>query len=197
MINYKPLDKMNLTGQFLIAMPAMQDPYFSKTVTYICSHTDEGAMGIVINRPMQITVEELFSQIDLACEEPRIKEKPVFFGGPVQTERGFVLHAPSTEYNATVNINETVALTTSKDVLESLASNQGPNKIMIALGYAGWSAGQLESEMQQNAWLNVITHDTKVVNDLIFDLPFDEKLEVAMRLIGVDFASLSEVAGHA
>lgn len=193
----KPLENMNLTGQFLIAMPAMQDPFFSKTVTFICTHNEDGAMGVVLNRPMQITLDHLFNQIDIPCEYPTISDIPVFFGGPVQTERGFVLHSPSIEYNSTMQINESVALTTSKDILESTAQSAGPDKILIALGYAGWSAGQLEEEMSKNAWLSVSVSQPKAFNDLIFNLPYDEKLPLAMRLIGVDFASLSEVAGHA
>ncbi|EUJ09931.1 putative transcriptional regulator [Methylophilaceae bacterium 11] len=193
----KPLENMNLTGQFLIAMPAMQDPFFSKTVTFICTHNEDGAMGVVLNRPMQITLDHLFNQIDIPCEYPTISDIPVFFGGPVQTERGFVLHSPSIEYNSTMQINESVALTTSKDILESTAQSAGPDKILIALGYAGWSAGQLEEEMSKNAWLSVSVSQPKAFNDLIFNLPYDEKLPMAMRLIGVDFASLSEVAGHA
>jgi putative transcriptional regulator len=193
----RPLENMNLTGQFLIAMPAMQDPYFSKTVTLICAHNEDGAMGVVINRPLDITVDHLFEQIQLPCDYANIIEKPVFYGGPVQTERGFVLHAPHGEYNATVAINEAVALTTSKDILESLAQNQGPSKVMIALGYAGWTAGQLEDEVSQNAWLSFQPNSLKGFNDLVFDLPFNEKLETAMSMIGVNYASLSEVAGHA
>ena len=188
---------MNLTGQFLIAMPAMQDPFFSKTVTFICTHNHEGAMGVVINRPLEITIDHLFEQIKLECEYPEIIEKPVFFGGPVQTERGFVLHAPHVEYNSTVPINDAVALTTSKDILESLAQNQGPSKVMIALGYAGWTAGQLEDEISKNAWLSFQPSSLKGFSDLIFDLPFDEKLGIAMSMMGVDFATLSDVAGHA
>lgn len=193
----KPLENMNLTGQFLIAMPAMQDPFFSKTVTFICTHNEDGAMGVVLNRPMQITLDHLFNQIDIVCEHPTIADIPVFFGGPVQTERGFVLHSPSVEYNSTMQINESVALTTSKDILESTAQSIGPDKILIALGYAGWSAGQLEEEMSKNAWLSVNVSQPKAFNDLIFNLPYDEKLPLAMRLMGVDFATLSDVAGHA
>ncbi|MDX1914693.1 MAG: YqgE/AlgH family protein [Methylophilus sp.] len=193
----RPLENMNLTGQFLIAMPAMQDPYFSKTVTYICTHNEDGAMGVVINRPMQITLDHLFEQIKVSCDFPNINQKPVYYGGPVQTERGFVLHATGTEYNSTLMINETVSLTTSKDILESAALNQGPSKMLIALGYAGWTAGQLESEISKNAWLSLSPNQQKDLNNLIFDLPYSEKLETAMALVGVDFASLSDVAGHA
>lgn len=192
-----PLENMNLTGQFLIAMPAMQDPYFAKTVTFICTHNEDGAMGVVVNRPLEFNVDYLFQQINIDCDHPKIKEKPVYFGGPVQHERGFVLHAPGTEYNSTIAINEAVSLTTSKDILESAAANEGPSKIMIALGYAGWTAGQLEQEVSNNAWLSVKTSNIKQLNDLIFDLHHSEKLAMAMALLGVDFATLSDVAGHA
>lgn len=192
-----PLENMNLTGQFLIAMPAMHDPNFSKTVTFICSHNEDGAMGVVLNRPMQITVDHLFQQINIACDLPNLAEQPIFYGGPMQSERGFVLHSPSIEYNSTIQINEAVSLTTSKDILETTVLNQGPEKVLIALGYAGWAAGQLEDEMSNNAWLSVNTQNLNDIHKLIFDLPFHERLETAMRLIGVDFASLSEVAGHA
>jgi putative transcriptional regulator len=193
----KPLENMNLTGQFLIAMPAMQDPFFSKTVTFICTHNEDGAMGVVLNRPMQITLDHLFNQINISCEHAAIGDMPVFFGGPVQTERGFVLHTPSIEYNSTLQINTAIALTTSKDILESAALDTGPEKLFISLGYAGWSAGQLEEEMSHNAWLSVNVSETKALYDLIFNLPYDEKLPMAMRLMGVDFATLSDVAGHA
>jgi putative transcriptional regulator len=193
----KPLENMNLTGQFLIAMPAMQDPFFSKTVTFVCTHNEDGAMGVVLNRPMQITLDHLFNQINIQCDHPAIGDIPVFFGGPVQTERGFVLHTPGEEYNSTLQINSVIALTTSKDILESTALDTGPEKLFISLGYAGWSAGQLEEEMSHNAWLSVNVSDTKSLYDLIFNLPYDEKLPMAMRLMGVDFATLSDVAGHA
>jgi putative transcriptional regulator len=191
------LEKMNLTGQILIAMPAMLDPHFSKSVTFICAHNEDGAMGIVINRPIQMTVDTLLQQIDIHCESSEVAAQPVFFGGPVQTERGFVLHSPSLEFNTTVAVNEVVALTTSKDILESTARKQGPEKVLIALGYAGWSPGQLEEEMLNNAWLSFKPSQLNDLSKLIFDLPYQEKLEKAMALMGVDFASLSEVAGHA
>jgi putative transcriptional regulator len=154
-------------------------------------------MGVVLNRPMQITLDHLFNQINISCEHATIGDMPVFFGGPVQTERGFVLHTPSIEYNSTLQINTAIALTTSKDILESAALDTGPDKLFISLGYAGWSAGQLEEEMSHNAWLSVNVSETKALYDLIFNLPYDEKLPMAMRLMGVDFATLSDVAGHA
>lgn len=195
------LEKLNLTGQFLIAMPAMTDPYFSKTVTYICTHNQDGAMGVIINRSADITVANLFQQIQLEAESAVLLKKTVNFGGPVQIERGFILHdimpSPHDEFNSTIVINNKVALTTSKDILEATAQNKGPSKMLIALGYAGWTAGQLENELAQNAWLNLETSDSEQINQLIFDMPNSEKFDRAMHLMGIDFASLSEVAGHA
>lgn len=192
---------MNLTGQFLIAMPAMTDPYFSKTVTYICTHNEDGAMGVIINRSADITVANLFKQIQLEVKSQPMLKKTVHFGGPVQTERGFILHdimpAPYDEFNSTIVINNTVALTTSKDILEAAAQNKGPQKMLIALGYAGWTAGQLESELAQNAWLSLKTDKLEDVHTLIFDKPDNEKFDYAMRMMGLNLANLSEVAGHA
>ncbi len=193
---------MNLTGQFLIAMPAMTDPYFSKTVTYICTHNQDGAMGVIINRYADITVANLFQQIQLETESTRLLNKNVHFGGPVQMERGFILHEPNAEYDSTIVINDAVALTTSKDILEAVAQNHSsqknvPKKMLIALGYAGWTAGQLEKEVSQNAWLSLDTSDTQQIHKLIFDADNLDKFDFAMRLMGLNFANLSEVAGHA
>jgi putative transcriptional regulator len=146
------LENINLTGQFLIAMPSMNDPYFSKTLTYICTHNQDGAMGVVINRPIDLNIASLFKQMKLEIQAPTniaspLLENPLYFGGPVQQERGFILHNPIEEYNSTVVINNQIALTTSRDILEATANNSGPEKMLIALGYAGWTAGQLEDEM--------------------------------------------------
>ena len=195
------LEKFNLTGQFLIAMPAMTDPYFSKTVTYICTHNQDGAMGVVINRHSDITVAKLFEQIKLETESLSLLAKAVHYGGPVQTERGFILHTilpvPHDEFNSTVVINNAVALTTSKDILEALAENKGPSKMLIALGYAGWTAGQLEDEMAQNAWLSLKTGLIEEAHALIFDAPNDDKFDLAMGMMGLNFANFSHSAGHA
>jgi putative transcriptional regulator len=199
------LENINFTGQFLIAMPAMTDPYFSKSVTFICTHNQDGAMGVVINRTTDITVARLFEQIQLPAQSTTLKNstsfnKPIHYGGPVQTERGFILHAPIAEYNSTIVINNCIALTTSKDILEELAENDGdqnPQKMLIALGYAGWTAGQLEHEMAQNAWLSLEIADTKDIHALIFDAPNHEKFDLAMSKMGFNLANLSEVAGHA
>lgn len=192
---------MNLTGQFLIAMPAMTDPYFSKTVTYICTHNQDGAMGVIINRSADITVADLFEQIQLEADPQPILKETVHFGGPVQTERGFILHdimpAPHEEFNSTIVINNSVALTTSKDILEATAQNKGPQKMLIALGYAGWAAGQLENELAQNAWLSLETKNLDDIHALIFNKANHEKFDCAMRMMGLNLANLSDVAGHA
>ena len=195
-----------MTGQFLIAMPAMTDPYFSKTVTYICTHNQDGAMGIIINRHSDITVARLFEQIKLKTELLSLLTKTVHYGGPVQTERGFILHtilpAPHDEFNSTIFINNAVALTTSKDILEAVAENNGlknnvPYKTFIALGYAGWTAGQLEDEMAQNAWLSLKCHSLYETHALIFDAPNQDKFQLAMGMMGLNLANLSHSAGHA
>jgi len=191
------LEKLNLTGQFLIAMPAMSDPYFSKSVTFICTHNQDGAMGIVLNRITDITVANLFSQIKLESDSASLLEKTVHYGGPVQTERGFTLHTPHTEYNSTVLVNNSIALTTSKDILEAVAANNGPKKMLIALGYAGWTPGQLEAELAQNTWLSIETANLKDIHTLIFDAPNHEKFDYAMGMMGLNLANLSDVAGHA
>jgi putative transcriptional regulator len=191
------LKNINLTGQFLIAMPAMTDPYFSKSVTYICTHNADGAMGIVVNRITDITIANLFEQIKLEANSPTLLEKTVHYGGPVQTERGFILHTPHLEYNSTVLVNNSIALTTSKDILEAVAQNNGPQKMLIALGYAGWTAGQLENEMAQNAWLSLETSLLEEAHALIFDAPNHDKFDLAMGMMGLNLANLSHNAGHA
>lgn len=179
----------------------MTDPFFSKTVTYICTHNQDGAMGVILNRHSDITVAKLFEQIQLETESLSLLAKTVHYGGPVQTERGFILHtilpAPHDEFNATVIINNEIALTTSKDILEAMADNKGPSKMLIALGYAGWTAGQLEDEMAQNAWLSLKTKLIEEAHALIFDAPNDHKFDLAMGMMGLSLSNLSQQAGHA
>ncbi|QDC43748.1 YqgE/AlgH family protein [Methylophilus medardicus] len=189
--------RMNLTGQILIAMPAMEDPYFSKSVILVCNHDADGAMGMILNHPLQINVGDLFEQLDMSCETDYQQERQVHFGGPVQVERGFVLHTPATEFNTTMELSDGLAMTSSKDILEAAARDEAPQDMFIALGYTGWSAGQLEEEIQANAWLNLPLTDHQQLHKLIFKLPNDDKLAWAMHQLGVDFATLSEVAGHA
>ncbi|HWU67023.1 MAG TPA: YqgE/AlgH family protein [Methylophilus sp.] len=189
--------RLNLTGQILIAMPAMEDPYFSKSVILVCNHDQDGAMGMILNHPLQLNVGDLFEQLQMNCDAPHQEERQVHFGGPVQVERGFVLHTPATEFNTTLDLSEGLAMTSSKDILEAAARDEAPPEMFIALGYTGWSAGQLEEEIQSNTWLTLPLADTQQLHKLIFKLPNDDKLSWAMQQLGVDFATLSEVAGHA
>ncbi|AKR42862.1 YqgE/AlgH family protein [Methylophilus sp. TWE2] len=189
--------RLNLTGQILIAMPALEDPYFSKSVILICNHDQDGAMGMILNHPLQLNVGDLFEQLDMECHVPQQQERQVHFGGPVQVERGFVLHTPATEFNTTLDLSEGLAMTSSKDILEAAARDEAPQDMFIALGYTGWSAGQLEEEIQANTWLTLPLADDQQLHKLIFRLPNDDKLTWAMQQLGVDFATLSEVAGHA
>lgn len=189
--------RLNLTGQILIAMPAMEDPYFSKSVILVCNHDQDGAMGMILNHPLQLNVGDLFEQLDMECHSSYQQERLVHFGGPVQVERGFVLHPPATEFNTTMELSEGLAMTSSKDILEAAARDEAPQDMFIALGYTGWSAGQLEEEIQANTWLNLPLADNQQLHKLIFKLPNDDKLSWAMQQLGVDFATLSEVAGHA
>lgn len=189
--------RLNLTGQILIAMPAMEDPYFSKSVILVCNHDQDGAMGMILNHPLQLNVGDLFEQLQMNCDAPHQEERQVHFGGPVQVERGFVIHTPATEFNTTLDLSEGLAMTSSKDILEAAARDEAPPEMFIALGYTGWSAGQLEEEIQANTWLTLPLADMQQLHKLIFKLPNDDKLSWAMQQLGVDFATLSEVAGHA
>lgn len=182
----------NLTNHFLIAMPAVQEGYFAGTLTYVCEHNEEGALGIVINRPISLTLKEMFNQIDIPLASPELEELLVYFGGPVQTERGFVLHDSPSEWHSSLKINENLSLTTSKDILEAVGNGVGPRNLIVSLGYAGWDQGQLEHEISENIWLTV-----PATEHILFGIPADERLSAAMSLLGVDYASLAEDAGHA
>ena len=184
--------QVNLTNHFLIAMPNMADPYFARTLTFICEHNDQGALGVVVNRPIDMTLGALFERLSLPLSPQILVNEPVYFGGPVQTDRGFVLHQPLGKWQSTLAVREAVGLTTSKDILEAVGQGSGPNRMLVTLGYSGWAAGQLENEIKQNAWLTVEAKDA-----IIFDMPAEDRLPAAMNLLGVDFAKLSEEAGHA
>jgi putative transcriptional regulator len=186
------MQSVNLTHHFLIAMPNMADPHFSKTLTYICEHNEKGALGVVINRPINLALSKLLEQVNIPITNEHCADLPVHYGGPVQTDRGFVLHGPGGHWQSTLSINAAIGLTTSKDILQAVARGDGPEQIFVTLGYAGWSAGQIENELAQNAWLTVPAD-----NDVIFALPCEERVPAAMHLLGIDFASLSEEAGHA
>jgi putative transcriptional regulator len=183
---------VDLTHQFLIAMPAMADPNFEGSVIYVCEHSDKGALGLVINRPTELTLESLFDKIDLKLEIAPWKDAPVFFGGPVQTERGFVLHQPTGSFSSSLSVGDDIALTTSKDVLEAVARGDGPGKMLVTLGYSGWGAGQLENEIAHNAWLTVAAQA-----GVIFDTPAEQRFNAALSLLGIQSTQLMGQAGHA
>ena len=190
---------INLTNQFLIAMPGTGDGPFAGTVVYMCEHTDKGALGLVINKPIDITLKNLFEKVELSLDREEFAAMPVYFGGPVQTERGFVLHdrvqGPADEesaYNSSLKVEGGLEMTTSKDVLEAIASGSGPKKVLVTLGYSGWAAGQLEEEMSRNGWINV-----EAEPGIIFDTPVGERYDKALSLLGIDAVMLSSDAGHA
>ena len=188
---------INLTNQFLIAMPGMGDGTFAGTVVYLCEHTEKGALGLVINKPIDITLKNLFEKVELSLEREDLVAAPVYFGGPVQTERGFVLHETTgadaeSGYNSSLKIEGGLEMTTSKDVLEALANGAGPKKVLVTLGYSGWAAGQLEDEISNNGWINV-----EAQPGIIFDTPVAERYDKALSLLGIDAGMLSSAAGHA
>lgn len=182
-------------------MPNLKDPFFTQSVTFICTHNQDGAMGIIINQPTDMTYGVLFEKIKLQLKNTAITNNPVLFGGPMQPERGFVLHPSANETNSkwdsSITICDKTVLTTSKDILEAAASGDAPTKMLLALGYAGWSQGQLEEEMAQNSWLSVQAEDMETLNKILFETPHEEQLNVAIALLGFDPAMLSDVAGHA
>jgi putative transcriptional regulator len=188
---------INLTNQFLIAMPGMVDETFAGAVVYLCEHTDKGALGLVINKPIDIKLSKLFEKVELKLDRDDLADVPVFFGGPVQTERGFVLHErvedDGSHYNSTLAIpGGELEMTTSKDVLEALSHGGGPRKVLVTLGYSGWRAGQLEEEISRNGWITVDAQP-----DIIFDTPVEQRYSKALSLLGIDPGSLMQGAGHA
>lgn len=182
----------SLTNHFLIAMPTLADPNFVRTVTLICEHNDDGALGIVINRTTNLTLANVLAQLDLPSDHLENPNTPVYYGGPVQTERGLILHETVGRWESTLPVGDSLGLTTSHDILEAMAESRGPQSSMLALGYAGWSAGQLEREIKENAWLS-----GPADNDIIFRTPVEERWASAAALLGIDLAMLSREAGHA
>lgn len=184
---------INLTNQFLIAMPGMADDTFAGAVVYMCEHTDKGALGLVINKPIDIKLRNLFEKVELPLDREDLADAPVYFGGPVQTERGFVLHEPvGGHYSSSLTIPGGLEMTTSKDVLEALSHGAGPRKVLVTLGYSGWAAGQLEDEIARNGWLTVPAEPS-----IIFDTPVEQRYERALSLLGIDPGMLMQDAGHA
>ena len=188
----------HLANQFLIAMPGMVDPNFAGSVIYLFEHTERGAMGLVINRPTELDMGALFEKIEVKLEDEPLSEQPVYFGGPVQIERGFVLHEPTTEvvYSSSLVVPGGLTMTTSKDVLEAVATGSGPSKFLMTLGYAGWSAGQLEEEITLNGWINVPLSQQQMI-EIIFNTPSFQRYERTMGLLGFDPSHLSGETGHA
>jgi putative transcriptional regulator len=180
-----------LSNQFIIAMPGLLDPNFHHTVTFLCQHTREGALGIVINRATEMKLGEIFKQMDIRVSSPLAAEAPIYSGGPVQQDRGFVVHTQCGEWDMTMPISDDISLTTSRDVIEAIASGEGPEQYLIALGYAGWGEGQLEKEILSNSWLN-----TPYAKQILFDTPVSQRWNEAASQIGININQLTTPAGH-
>ncbi|MHB8472944.1 MAG: YqgE/AlgH family protein [Gammaproteobacteria bacterium] len=181
-----------LTNHFLIAMPGLADPNFYHTVTYICEHNSHGALGIVINRPLDTRLGNILDHLEIQTATAAIAQQAVYLGGPVQPERGFVLHRPLGDWDATLKISDAIGVSSSRDILGAIAAGRGPERALIALGYAGWGAGQLEQEMAQNAWLSGPADER-----ILFDTPVAQRWSAAAQLLGVDLNLISGDAGHA
>ncbi len=186
------MDSMNLTNHFLIAMPGLNDPNFYHTVTYICSHNEEGAMGIVINKPLDLVLGEVLKQMDIKFGNDIAIDTPIYDGGPVQSDRGFILHKYDKDWDSSLKVNDQIGIATSLDVLDAIANGEGPENSFIARGYAGWSAGQLEKEMQYNIWLSGPAEP-----HIIFDTPVKQRWNSAASLLGINIDKLSPDVGHA
>lgn len=181
-----------LSGHFLIAMPSLGDSQFARSVTFLCQHGEEGAMGLLVNRVSDYCLGDVLAQMKLPCGDSGINEAPVLFGGPVQPERGFVLHEAGGAWDSSFRINERLAVTTSRDILAAMAEGRGPRHALVALGYAGWSAGQLEQEMRDNSWLTV-----EASEHILFETPLEQRWNAAAALVGIDLSQLTGYAGHA
>lgn len=179
-------------NRFLIAMPMLTDPYFSHAVAYICEHNESGAIGIVINQPLSLSLGDVLKQMSITINDPVISELPVLCGGPIHPERGFVLHTPGGNWRSSLDMSSEISVTTSRDILQAIAEKQGPNQVLVSLGYASWTAGQLEQEVINNFWL-VCPADTEI----LFKLPFGNRWAAALKSLGVDINKLSTDSGHA
>lgn len=188
----KESSSYNLTGHFLIAMPSLNDGFFNHAVTYICEHDESGSFGVIINQPTDIKLKQVIKEMHIESHAGYDENQPVFIGGPVDQGRGFILHRPAGSWSSSLVVNNDVALTTSKDILQAIANNEGPDDCIIALGYAGWSAGQLEQEMANNTWLSCPADE-----QIIFKTPTEERWKAAAKLIGIDLSLMSNDAGHA
>lgn len=187
------MDEANsLSNHFLIAMPMLDDPNFHHTTTYICEHNEDGALGVVINRPLDIQLGEILAHMDITTDIEAIRNQTVYMGGPVQCDRGFVLHEPVGNWEATLKVTDTIGITSSRDILEDIAKGGGPDHAIITLGYAGWGAGQLEQELAENTWLS-----GPASSQIVFETPSEERWLAAAALLGIDLNLLSNDAGHA
>jgi putative transcriptional regulator len=181
----------SFTNHLLIAMPNMADSRFTRSVIYLCEHNENGAIGIVINHPLEISLSEVFQQMDIEATDPNINALPVLAGGPIHQERGFVLHTPGGNWRSSLEMSSEIAVTTSRDILQAIAQNKGPEKVVISLGYASWTAGQLEREIMNNFWL--VSPSSA---DILFTVPFPDRWTAAARLLGIDITKLSSDVGH-
>ncbi len=181
-----------LNNQFLLAMPNMADPLFNGSVTYVCQHNDAGALGITVNRYGTMTIGEVLEQMKIPCPDEDLAARKVLRGGPVNPDRGFVLHRGGPDWNASFQVTDEITLTTSKDILEAMAQGEGPADALLALGYAGWAAGQLDQEMLENAWIN-----TDADLDILFNCPMDDRWRRAASQIGIELKNLTGLSGHA
>jgi putative transcriptional regulator len=182
----------SMTNHLLIAMPSLRDPTFRRGVAFVCQHSDEGAMGLLVNRLSEYRLGDVLAQMNIQPERSQIGDTPVLIGGPVQPERGFVLHSPAGSWESSFKISERICVTTSRDVLVAMATGNGPRDALVTLGYSGWSQGQIESELKENAWLTA-----GVDERILFTTPLEQRWEAAAALVGVDIASLTDYAGHA
>ncbi len=186
------IETESLSNHFLIAMPTLEDPNFHHTTTFICEHDDDGALGVVINRPLEIQLGEILLHMDIRTDDIELASRAVYMGGPVQSDRGFVLHEPIGDWEATLKVTDSIGITSSRDILAAIAAGEGPDNSIITLGYAGWGAGQLEQELARNTWLSGPA-DRKIV----FDMPPEQRWLAAAALIGVDLHLISNETGHA
>ena len=194
MADSKPphFESYDLTGHFLIAMPSLDDGFFNHAVTYICEHDETGSFGIIINQETTLTLKQIIKEMKIDTEVDYNETQPVYIGGPVDQGRGFILHRPTGNWQSTLKVNDRIALTTSKDILLAIATNKGPKDSIVALGYAGWTSGQLDDEIANNTWLSCPAEE-----QIIFDTPPEERWKAAAQLIGIDLTLLSNDTGHA
>ena len=181
-----------LTNSFLIAMPSMRDPSFKRGVAFLCQHGEEGAMGLLVNRLSEYRLGDVLAQMNLSSTSAEVADSPVLIGGPVQPERGFVLHAPHGQWESSFKISDSICVTTSRDILVAIAEGRGPERAIVTLGYAGWSAGQVETELKENAWLTAPASET-----ILFDTPIEQRWDAAAALVGVNIANLTSYSGRA